>query len=361
MISHCRTCRLKLFFAILLLTVTSHVAAEPPVRIADQARLDLVADAATGELRDFQLVRGDGDAERMKWLEPSKQSGSITAQFTIWPVGWREFELRFTPERSGSINVDLLGPWQSLEKQTVRQEVLWDAIRVEGAKFEDGSFEQTSSSNNASWKQRGGTIVDATGQIPAVDGKRYAKTWHDGRLTATLRVTANQPVRIQGFARAALPAGYVDMARIDSRDTPAHRAAKKFLRGVNLGNYLEAPPGQNWGARYSAEDFEYIKDEGFDHVRIPIGWHHFTGPAPEYQLRDSIFEKVDFMVREASQRGLNIMINVHHFDAFTSNPAKERARFLAIWRQIAEHYAAASEGVVYEVLNEPKDAADTET
>jgi len=56
-----------------------------------------------------------------------------------------------------------------------------------------------------------------------------------------------------------------------------------------------------------------------------------------------------------------VMINIHHFDDFTSHPARERARFLAIWQQIAEHYAAANSGVAFELLNEPKDAAVTET
>ena len=70
--------------------------------------------------------------------------------------------------------------------------------------------------------------------------------------------------------KPALP----EMRRIANRNTPAHQAAKKFLRGTNLGNYLEAPPGQDWGARYSEQDFVHIKAEGFDHVRLPVAWHH---------------------------------------------------------------------------------------
>src|SRR5262245_15644796 len=67
-----------------------------------------------------------------------------------------------------------------------------------------------------------------------------------------------------------------------SPDTPAHRAAARFRRGINLANYLEAPRGQDWGARYSAQDFVWIKQEGFDHVRLPIAWHHYAGPGPEF-------------------------------------------------------------------------------
>ena len=350
----------RLLMVAALMVVARQTTADPPTRIANQARLDVLAESAVGELRDFRLAVGDGDAQRMDWIDKAQQSGSITASFTIWPFGWREFELRFTPARSGSVDLQLLGPWQSLEQQTVKQEVLWDAIQVAGAKMANGSFEQTTLDAEQGWKSQGGTIVEANSQIPAVDGKYYGRTWHDGRLTTTLRVTGGQQLRVRGFARAVFPAGFVEMRRIESRDTAAHRAAQKFRRGINLANDLEVPPGQDWGARHTAEDLEFIRQEGFDHVRIPIGWHHFTGPAPDYLIRDSMFGKADFLIQNASQRGLNVIINIHHFDAFTSNPSRERSRFLAIWRQLAERYAATGSGVAFELLNEPKDAATTE-
>jgi endoglucanase len=149
------------------------------------------------------------------------------------------------------------------------------------------------------------------------------------------------------------------MKRLAGRDTPAHRAAKRFLRGANLGNYLEAPPGQDWGARYGPADFKHIRAEGFDHVRLPIAWHHYAGPAPEHKLAAAIFAKVDALVDEAKRNGLNVIIDLHHFDEFTKDPAAHRAKFLALWRQIADHYSAAPEDIAFELLNEPKDAATT--
>ena len=74
-------------------------------------------------------------------------------------------------------------------------------------------------------------------------------------------------------------------------------------------------------------------------------------------IRQDFFEKVDGLVQPALGLGLNVMINIHHFDEFTSNPAKLAPKFYAIWRQIAEHYADAPEGLAFELLNEPKDAA----
>ena len=148
------------------------------------------------------------------------------------------------------------------------------------------------------------------------------------------------------------------MKRMKS-DSPAHRAAKEFLRGVNLGNYLEAPPKQNWGAKYSREDFVHIRAEGFDHVRLPIAWHHHAGPAPEFKLSDAIFAKADFLVTNALNHSLNVIVNVHHFDEFTANPLGLTNKFYALWRQIAAHYASSPAAVAFELLNEPKDAATT--
>ena len=50
------------------------------------------------------------------------------------------------------------------------------------------------------------------------------------------------------------------------------------------------------------------------------------------------------LVNAGLREGLGVMINIHHFDDFTSNPRQQNARFLAIWRQIARHYEKAPEG-----------------
>jgi endoglucanase len=149
------------------------------------------------------------------------------------------------------------------------------------------------------------------------------------------------------------------MKRITDRDSPAHRASKNFLRGANLGNYLEAPPAQNWGAKYSLADFAQIRAEGFDHVRLPIAWHHYAGAAPEFKLSDDIFARADFLVTNALNNGLNVIVNIHHFDEFTTNPSAHTNKFYSLWRQIAAHYASSPPALAFELLNEPKDAATT--
>jgi endoglucanase len=140
---------------------------------------------------------------------------------------------------------------------------------------------------------------------------------------------------------------------------PAFAAAKLFRRGVNLANYLEVPQGEHWSVRHTVADLRQIRAQGFDHIRLPVAWHSYTGPAPDFKISALIFDQADEMVTNAAALGLNVIIDFHHFDEFTTDPAANTARFLAVWRQVAAHYATAPDGVAFELLNEPHDAATT--
>jgi endoglucanase len=139
--------------------------------------------------------------------------------------------------------------------------------------------------------------------------------------------------------------------------TPAHDAALHYRRGVNFGNHLEQARFSE--DHYKPADYEMVKREGFDHIRIPIGWHHHTGPAPDFIIDPKFFAIVDGMVEQSRKQGLYTIINDHHFDDLTSDPWAFTNKFYAMWKQIAAHYAKQSD-VAFELLNEPKDRATAE-
>lgn len=158
---------------------------------------------------------------------------------------------------------------------------------------------------------------------------------------------------------AAAPAS---AAAAEWRDEAGFRAAARLRRGINLGNVWEAPPG-TWGdRRYGAADFREIREVGFDHVRIPVAWHHYMGPAPEYRIGDGVFGEIDRMVSAARAERLAIIVNWHHFDRLTNAPdAAAIAQWHAGWAQIARHYRKVSpRELMFELLNEPRDAATTQ-
>jgi endoglucanase len=177
------------------------------------------------------------------------------------------------------------------------------------------------------------------------------------------------------FAVALLPAGRLaaqsstaetfaplnppQMQRLTNFDSPAWQAAKRFMRGANLGDYLESPPGGHWGVTVDASEFGVMKQQGFDHVRVPIGWQHYAGPAPDFKLSPEIYSRVDFVVTNALAAGLAVMINIHHFDELDQDPAGATDEFLKIWRQIADHYKDFPPQLAFELDNEPHMNATT--
>jgi endoglucanase len=155
------------------------------------------------------------------------------------------------------------------------------------------------------------------------------------------------------------PANPPEMKRLMDTNSPAHRAAKLFMRGVNLADYLEVPAGVISSVKISADAFPIMKREGFDHVRVPIKWSDYTGPGPAFVLSTGIFARVDFVVTNALAAKLRVIVNMHHFNEFTTDPDAQTEKFLAIWRQVAAHYANYPNTVAFELLNEPKDNATT--
>src|SRR5208282_4810568 len=167
-----------------------------------------------------------------------------------------------------------------------------------------------------------------------------------------------------GISRAAagesfVPSNPPEMKRLANRDSPAYQTTRLFRHGINLGNYLEVPPGQNWGVTCSADEFAIMRAEGFDHVRVPIGWQFYTGPAPDFTLSPEIFGRADFVVTNALANHLAVMVNIHHFDELDRDPAGNTERFMAIWRQIAAHYRNFPNLLAFELDNEPHENART--
>ena len=76
-------------------------------------------------------------------------------------------------------------------------------------------------------------------------------------------------------------------------------------------------------------------------------------PANGYALSESWFEVLDWAVREAQAQGLRVILDLHEFTALGNDPAANKVKFLAFWRQLSAHCQSAPESVLFEVLNEP--------
>ncbi len=132
-------------------------------------------------------------------------------------------------------------------------------------------------------------------------------------------------------------------------------ANARLGRGVNLGNALEAPREGEWGVTLEENDFRLIAEAGFDSIRLPTRWSAHTADDAPYAIDPAFFARVDWAIDQALSRGLNVVLNIHHYDELFKDPSGQEARFLAIWRQIAERYADRPDTLYFEVANEPHD------
>ena len=133
-----------------------------------------------------------------------------------------------------------------------------------------------------------------------------------------------------------------------------YKMNKLLGRGVNFGNALDAPSEGEWGVTLKEEYFDLAKQAGFDSIRLPIRWSAHAQDKPPYTIDPNFMKRVDWAVNCALSRNIPIMINVHHYGDLYSNPAGQRERFLALWKQIAEHYKGYPDILIFELLNEPQ-------
>jgi endoglucanase len=134
-----------------------------------------------------------------------------------------------------------------------------------------------------------------------------------------------------------------------------------FRRGINLGNALEAPSVGAWGVQVKAAYFQAMRDAGFDCVRIPVRFSAYADPKPPYTIQPVFLRVVDYAVNQALNSGLAVILDFHHYDELMVDPNGHAERYLAIWRQLAEHYRAKPPALIFELLNEPSRNMDAET
>jgi len=139
----------------------------------------------------------------------------------------------------------------------------------------------------------------------------------------------------------------------DKETTDPFRQNTFLARGINLGNALEAPKDEDWGVTLKEQYFQLIKDAGFNSVRIPVRWSAYALMDEPFTIEKSFFKRVDGAVESAISKGLYVVLNIHHYQELYDDPIGHKQRYLAIWKQIAEHYKDYPQILLFEFLNEP--------
>lgn len=145
------------------------------------------------------------------------------------------------------------------------------------------------------------------------------------------------------------------LSSIAQQRSKAFEMNDRLGRGINMGNAFEAPDENAWGNPWKPEYFQIMADMGFQHVRLPIRWETpaRSQAAHPYTINQSFLSRIKQVVDLAIEKKLIIIINMHHHELLFEDPVRERDRFLAQWRQIAEFFKDYPEELIFEVLNEP--------
>jgi endoglucanase len=130
-------------------------------------------------------------------------------------------------------------------------------------------------------------------------------------------------------------------------------ANQRLGRGMNLGNFLEVPAGENWAIPIDVSHLQIIKKAGFDSVRLPVKWSEHAAASSPYSIDESFAKRVDAIIDGAEKVGLNVVLNIHHYYDLDEAPKKHTDRFVAIWKQLANRYKQRGDFLYFELNNEP--------
>jgi len=171
-----------------------------------------------------------------------------------------------------------------------------------------------------------------------------------------------------------------------------------FVKGINLGNWLlpegymfkfknaNSPRliqgvinelvGEDEAKRFwkayrdnyiTAEDIKFIRDAGFNSIRVPFDYRLFVTNDDPSRLEGIGYELLDRVVKWASKEGLYVVLDMHAAPGgqtgdnidnswgypFLFESAESQELTVRIWQKIAARYGNEPAVLGYDLLNEP--------
>ena len=154
-------------------------------------------------------------------------------------------------------------------------------------------------------------------------------------------------------------------------ETSSTEFAQSIGRGWNLGNTFDAcekfseekaglETETMWGNPETTKElFAFVKECGFDSVRIPVTWSQHLSDTDDYTIDPLWLDRVNDVVDFALECDLKVILNTHHEDAFwliTDEENKEVSREILckVWLQLCDRFAQYGENLIFETMNEPR-------
>lgn len=145
-------------------------------------------------------------------------------------------------------------------------------------------------------------------------------------------------------------------------------------RGFNLLDFFSANPQRNPQSNRTTEDYlKWMRDWGFDFVRIPLAYPRYLKFDRTKDIRkddvcnfdESVLEEVDKLIGLCHKYGLHVSLNLHRAPGYCINAGfrepfnlweekEAQEAFTAHWSMWAERYKnISSDKLSFDLLNEP--------
>ena len=156
------------------------------------------------------------------------------------------------------------------------------------------------------------------------------------------------------------PAEMVDEIAGEIRDISSMELVAEMGIGWNLGNSFDVRSKNKtaWGNPLpTGEHISDIKDMGFKTLRIPVTWDYDQEENSPYTIERAYLSRIQLIVNEGLNNGMHVIINTHHDDWIipTNADAEEvKNRLSSLWTQVANHFKAYGDKLIFEIMNEPR-------
>jgi len=169
------------------------------------------------------------------------------------------------------------------------------------------------------------------------------------------RVTVSQPPTLYpSYNTSPIPPDQSGMT-----STAVELAAKMHL-GINIGNTMVSPIEGEWNSKVTESYVKFLKQSGFNAVRLPTGWVWGHLSDPEKMKIDPVWlNRVKEVVGWCVANDMYVMLNAHADLGWLENnvnAAKKdsvNAKQKALWEQIATAMRDFDEHLIFAGTNEP--------
>lgn len=210
--------------------------------------------------------------------------------------------------------------------------------------------------------------------------KYVLSPWSEGQSKLELNISENGSTEGRSFSFSIICKDEKKVLSVSQagkevkpiEENDAVRFTRSLGMGWNLGNQMNAiingvSSETAWGnPKCTQETFNGLKDKGFGAVRIPVTWSGHIGEAPEYKVDEAWLARVKEIAGYAHNAGLKAIVNLHHDGDWLKivtlskggEQAEEiKARYSALWTQIAEYLKEEGDWLMFEAFNELHDGS----